>query len=93
VIDRRFELRSGQTKDYEIDICCFFAKNAALRRYVRKVQRKKITNHGLILITQELKSVRSLIIKEKSKYGWLVGWFMVFNGRYISGIQVRQLYV
>jgi hypothetical protein len=40
---------------------------------VCKVQRKKITNHGLILITQELKSVTSLIIKEKSKYGWLVG--------------------
>jgi hypothetical protein len=23
---------SGQTKDYEIDICCFSAKHAALRR-------------------------------------------------------------
>ena len=26
------EPRSGQTKDYEIDICCFSAKHAALRR-------------------------------------------------------------
>ena len=26
------ESRSGQTKDYEIGICCFFAKHAALRR-------------------------------------------------------------
>jgi hypothetical protein len=32
VVDRGFEPRSGQTKDYEIGICCFFAKHAALRR-------------------------------------------------------------
>jgi hypothetical protein len=31
-VDRGFELRSGQTKDYKIDICCFFAKHAALKR-------------------------------------------------------------
>ena len=31
-IDRGFESRSGQTKDYEIGICCFSAKHAALRR-------------------------------------------------------------
>jgi hypothetical protein len=28
-IDRGFETRSGQTKDYEIGICCFSAKHAA----------------------------------------------------------------
>ena len=27
-----FEPQSGQTKDYEIGICCFFAKHTALRR-------------------------------------------------------------
>ena len=32
VVDRGFEPRSGQTKYYEIDICCFFAKHTALRR-------------------------------------------------------------
>ena len=32
VVDRGFEPRSGQTKDYKIDICCFSAKHAALRR-------------------------------------------------------------
>ena len=32
VLDRRFESRSGQTKDYEIGICCFSAKHASLRR-------------------------------------------------------------
>ena len=31
-VDRGFEPRSGQTKDYIIGICCFSAKHAALRR-------------------------------------------------------------
>ena len=32
VVDRGIESRSGQFKDYEIGICCFSAKHAALRR-------------------------------------------------------------
>ena len=32
VVDRGFEPQSGQTKDYEIGICCFSAKHTALRR-------------------------------------------------------------
>jgi hypothetical protein len=31
-VDCGFEPRSGQTKDFKIDICCFSAKYAALRR-------------------------------------------------------------
>jgi len=31
-VDRRFEPRSGQSKDYKIGICCFSAKHTALRR-------------------------------------------------------------
>jgi hypothetical protein len=31
VVDRGFELPSRQTNDYEMGICCFFAKHAALR--------------------------------------------------------------
>jgi len=31
-VDRGLEPRSGQTKDYKIDICCFSAKHAALGR-------------------------------------------------------------
>ena len=31
-VNRGFESRSGQTKNYEICICCFSAKHAALRR-------------------------------------------------------------
>ena len=30
-VDRGFEPRSGQTKDYEIGNCCFSTKHAALR--------------------------------------------------------------
>ena len=31
-VDRGFEPRSGQTKDYEIGMCCFSALHAASRR-------------------------------------------------------------
>ena len=31
-VDREFELRSGQTKDYKIGICCFSLNTPALRR-------------------------------------------------------------
>jgi hypothetical protein len=31
-VDRLFEPRLGQTKDYNIAMCCFFAKHAAVRR-------------------------------------------------------------
>ena len=31
-IDRGFEPRTDQTKDFKIGICCFSAKHAALRR-------------------------------------------------------------
>jgi hypothetical protein len=30
-VDRGFEPRSGETKDYKIGICCFSAKRVALR--------------------------------------------------------------
>jgi hypothetical protein len=31
-VDRGFEPRSGQTKDYKISMCCFFAKHVAFKR-------------------------------------------------------------
>ena len=31
-VDRGFEPRLGQTKDFEIGICCFSAKHMAIRR-------------------------------------------------------------
>ena len=31
-VDRRFEPRPGQAKDYKIGICCFSTNQAALRR-------------------------------------------------------------
>ena len=32
VVNREFEPRAGQTKDYQIGICCFSTKRSALRR-------------------------------------------------------------
>ena len=37
VVDRGFEPRSGQTKDYEIGISCFSAKKAALNRKKKRL--------------------------------------------------------
>jgi hypothetical protein len=34
-VDRGFEPRSGQTKDYKIGIGCYSAKHAALRRKIK----------------------------------------------------------
>jgi hypothetical protein len=34
-VDRGFEPRSGQTKDYKIGICCFSAKPTVLRRKIK----------------------------------------------------------
>jgi hypothetical protein len=36
VVDRGFQPRSGQTKDYKLDICWFFAKREALRSKSKK---------------------------------------------------------
>jgi len=32
VVDREFETWWGQTKNFDIDVCCFSAKHAVLRR-------------------------------------------------------------
>jgi hypothetical protein len=34
-VDHGFEPRSGQTKDYQIGICCFSAKHASPTRLIR----------------------------------------------------------
>ena len=36
-VDRGFEPQSGQTKDYNIGICCFSAKHAALARKSKRL--------------------------------------------------------
>ena len=41
VIERGFESLSGQTKEYEIDICCFSAKHAALRNKSKDLSARK----------------------------------------------------
>ena len=52
-IDRGFEPRSGQTKEYKIGICCFSAKHAASRRKSARNQNNvsewsDMSIHGLL---------------------------------------------
>jgi hypothetical protein len=35
-VDRGFDPRSGQTKNYKVDICCFSVKHTALRKKSRQ---------------------------------------------------------
>jgi hypothetical protein len=62
-----FEPRSGQTKDYEIGICCFSAKHAALRRKSKDGLAQNQDNvsewsnmsiHGLFISWQEQVNVQ-----------------------------------
>ena len=43
-VDRGFEPRSGQTKDYTIGICCFSAKHAALKRENKDLLARNLYN-------------------------------------------------
>ena len=36
-VDRGFEPRSGQTKDFKIDICCLSAKHAAFKEKEKRL--------------------------------------------------------
>ena len=45
-VDRGFEYRSGQIKYYEIGMCCFSAKQAALRRKIKDVLARNQDNVG-----------------------------------------------
>ncbi len=40
-VDRGFEPRSGQIKDYRIGICCFSVKHAALSRKSKDLLARK----------------------------------------------------
>ena len=52
VVDHGFKPWSGQTKDYQIGICCFSAKHAALRRKSKDWTARNQDNvsiHGLLI--------------------------------------------
>jgi len=40
-VDREFDRRSGQTKDYKSDMCCFSAKHTALRKSKDRLARNQ----------------------------------------------------
>jgi hypothetical protein len=69
-IDCGYEPRSCQTKEYRIGICCFFAKNAALRRKskdwlarnqnnvsVPRSETREKTNRQYIYIVENIKFI------------------------------------
>jgi hypothetical protein len=58
-VDRGFESRSGQANNYKIGICCFFAKNAALRRKSKDWVARKQNN---VLEWSDM-SIRSLLFQ------------------------------
>jgi hypothetical protein len=54
VIDHRLESWWGQTKDYEIDISCFSAKHAALRKKCKYWLARNKDNMSYVEISQNL---------------------------------------
>jgi two-component sensor histidine kinase len=63
-VDRGFEPRSGQTKDYKICICCFSAKHAALRRKSKDWLARNLNNVSKPLPTsvQPISITKTLLI-------------------------------
>ena len=47
-VDYGFEPWSGQTKDYEIGMCCFSTKHAALRSKSTVSKWSDMSTHGLL---------------------------------------------
>jgi hypothetical protein len=64
VIDRGFESRSAQTKDYITDICCFSTKQAVLRRR---------SKDGLAQINPILNNLWMVL---KQIYWFILIWYM-----------------
>jgi hypothetical protein len=58
-VDRGFEPRSGQTKDFKIGICCFSAKHAAL---MRKSKDGLARNHNNVFEWSDM-STRGLLFQ------------------------------
>jgi hypothetical protein len=56
-IDRGFEPRLGQTKDYKIGICCFSTKHAALRRKSKDWLTRNVSEWGDMSIRRTVVSV------------------------------------
>jgi hypothetical protein len=65
-VDRRFEPRSGQTKDYKIGICCFSTKHTSLRR------KSKDWLASIIII--QLKKCSSTKLTSSSSH-WKLTWY------------------
>ena len=67
VVDRGFEPRLGQTKDFKIGICCLSAKHAVLRRKSKDQLARNQNNvsewgdmsiHGLLFVWASTKKIQ-----------------------------------
>ena len=58
VVDRGFEPRSSQTKDYKIGMCCFSAKHAALRRKCKDCLAR---DHNNVSEWSDMSSLRTVV--------------------------------
>jgi hypothetical protein len=68
-VDLELEPRSGQTQEYEIGSCCFFAKRAALRRtgidWLARNQNKvwgDMSIRGLFLLASTIKTQLTMFV-------------------------------
>ena len=66
-VDRGFEPRSGQTKDYKIGICCFSARYAALRKQIVQPIKKPVRTLSIFTSMAFVKDANEISFKNRLK--------------------------
>jgi hypothetical protein len=82
VVDRGFESRLGQTKDYNISICCLTAKHAALRRKVKDWlarNQDNVSEWANMSIRRIKMEGHKVMTKAHLAYAWLFSDCYVFS--------------
>jgi hypothetical protein len=86
VVDRGFDSRSDQMKDYKIGICCFSAKHAALMSKNKDWMTRNQDQSGALGVLVEYTADIIIIISSKcnlfsSWYGWKLSHLVLNNNR------------
>ena len=80
---RGFEPRTGQTKDYKIDICCFFSTHTTLRRKSKdRLARNQdsvsqwinMSIHRLVSVSQHYKNPTMLVDLVQNKHHYITAF-------------------
>ena len=88
-VERKFESRLGQTKDYEIAVCYFSAKHTALRRKSKDLLAQNQSNvsewiHKLLFQwTSTIKIQISVLVQYKAMYTYM---YVVWNEIHLNNI-------